>query len=677
MPAVFSSRPLLSVFHWILAAALSLWASVSGAQPMPALGMGLNGISDWSTQHPFIDLMKSARPWVGHLPDQWGGVDAEAMELGGYLDENGWPILFPPNVEKLETFVLTDQPEEGAHLAGTYVVTYEGSGTVSVGGLGKRPVASGREIRFRYTPGGGLVSIAIEKTDPNDPIRNIRVFREDHVDLIEAGVLFNPDWIAKIQDLRVVRFMDWMATNGSPISAWGERPVVSDYTYARRGVPLEVMLALANQIGADPWFTMPHLADDTYVRNFAKMVLEGLDTRLHSYVEYSNEVWNFIFPQAQWAQAEAEPRWGDAEAGWMQFYGLKAALVMNQWSDIWGDQAGRLVRVFAAHTGWPGLEQAALHGEQATEELGADPADSFDAYAITGYFGHDIGAEEHAARLLKWIDDSEAEAIAAGEAEGLRRVALREFVKTRRFDTAYPALANHLQANAVTELVEDLFPKHAEAAEAEGLTLIMYEGGTHVVATGPLADDERVTEFLTSFNYRPEMGDLYMSVMEGWLRAGGVLFNGFVDVAPPSKWGSWGALRHLSDSSPRWDALMTYNAIAPHDWEDRDPTGFENGAFLAGTNGPDRLAGTVEEDILIGGPGDDSLWSGAGNDHLIGGDGEDTALLYGPVTAYRFAQVGKTVIASSKFGTVVLHGIEKAAFTSGDAAAQPISDLLP
>lgn len=39
----------------------------------PALAMGLNGISDWSTEQPFVDLMKSARPWTGHLPDRWDG----------------------------------------------------------------------------------------------------------------------------------------------------------------------------------------------------------------------------------------------------------------------------------------------------------------------------------------------------------------------------------------------------------------------------------------------------------------------------------------------------------------------------------------------------------------------------------------------------------------------------
>ena len=38
----------------------------------------------------------------------------------------------------------------------------------------------------------------------------------------------------------------------------------------------------------------------------AEAVRDGLDPRLKAYVEYSNEVWNRIFPQAGWAAAQAK-----------------------------------------------------------------------------------------------------------------------------------------------------------------------------------------------------------------------------------------------------------------------------------------------------------------------------------------------------------------------------------
>ena len=50
----------------------------------PSLGMGLSGIADWSSELPFIDLMKSARPWTGHLPGHWGGWEPRRLAPAGF-----------------------------------------------------------------------------------------------------------------------------------------------------------------------------------------------------------------------------------------------------------------------------------------------------------------------------------------------------------------------------------------------------------------------------------------------------------------------------------------------------------------------------------------------------------------------------------------------------------------
>ena len=40
------------------------------------------------------------------------------------------------------------------------------------------------------------------------------------------------------------------------------------------------MIDLSNQIGASPWFNMPHAADDNYVVEFAKLVENNLRSDL-------------------------------------------------------------------------------------------------------------------------------------------------------------------------------------------------------------------------------------------------------------------------------------------------------------------------------------------------------------------------------------------------------------
>ena len=83
------------------------------------------------------------------------------------------------------------------------------------------------------------------------------------------------------------RYMDWTATNNSPVSMWQSRPKPTDQTQADRGIALEYQIAHANQTQTHPWFNIPHLATDDYVRNAATMIRDQLATGLVARIEYS------------------------------------------------------------------------------------------------------------------------------------------------------------------------------------------------------------------------------------------------------------------------------------------------------------------------------------------------------------------------------------------------------
>ena len=440
------------------------------------------------------------------------------------------------------------------------------------------------------------------------------------------------------------------------------------------GVPAEVMVRLANVIGADPWFNMPHGADDDYVRRFAGIVQRDLDPRLRAYVEFSNEVWNAGFPQAAWTRAQAEALWGATDTGWAQFYGLRAGQVMDIWSEVFEGQEDRLVRVVSTHTGWPGLEQEILSAPLAYLRLGRMPVESFDAYAVTGYFGYEMGGEEMAQRMDGWLDAAAELAQDAGQAEGLQRVALREYVKDRRFEAAIAPVAEALEQGSLRQLVDEIFPYHAGVARKHGLQMIMYEGGTHLVGHGMRLDDERLAGFFETFNYTPEMAHLYEVLLAGWVKSGGVLFNAFVDVAPATKWGSWGGLRYLEDENPRWDMLMAYNASGPNGWEPRTDAAFLNGVRVL--DGSGRIEGTPQEDYLAAGPGDDVLVSGGGADVLQGGPGQDRAVLPGARDGYEFARDGGQVTARRNGVAVRMAGIEDLVFDAAPEVVVPLAELV-
>ncbi|WP_299411822.1 hypothetical protein [uncultured Sulfitobacter sp.] len=534
------------------------------APPAGAIAVGLAPVTDWGAQQPFLDVMKTARPWLGHLAGQFGGIEYGELVEGGHIDAAGWVRSLPRKAGSVGTMILTDLPEAAApSVQGRYVLRFEGAGVVEPAGRATNIRYGRGEVRFDYTPGPGSVEIRIQRTNTANPVRNITVVREDRLALWESGALFNPDWTARMAPFDTLRFMDWMETNNSTQGRWNARPLATDASWAHHGVPLEVMLALANDLGKNIWVNMPHLADDAYVRAFAQTVRGGLDPALTVYVEYSNEVWNFQFAQTRWADAQAQARWGKADVG-TQFYAMRAAEVARIWSQTFADDPARLVNVISTQTGWLGLEENILSAPLVVAEGGTAPANAFDAYAITGYFGGILGLEARKEQVTGWLDESLARAADTAKAQGLSGQARQDAINAAQYDYATALAAQELtdgsvsgqNVDTVSDLSTRVWPYHARVAQEAGLDLIMYEGGTHIVGIGAQVDDARLTAFFQHFNYSPEMGALYTALLEGWAEVGGRLFNAYADVYVPTKWGSWGALRHLNDANPRWDALV-------------------------------------------------------------------------------------------------------------------------
>ena len=519
---------------------LTFSGSLAHANQTRDMGIGLASVVDWSTQQPFLDVMKTARPWIGHRPGQWGGQNEADLLAAGVLDDKGWPTSIPSDLRGIGTVILTDLPAGATSLQGRYQLRYKGTGIVEVGGRATKVRYGKNRIEFDFTPGEGPVTITINRTDKRktgDYIRDISVVHLDKIALYDAGEMFNPDWIRHIEQFKLLRFMDWMETNDSKQSKWADRPKPSDYTYARHGVPLEIMLELIQKTKADPWFNIPHLATDTYVREFAQMVKAQLDLDRTAYVEFSNEVWNWQFEQASWAEDQARARWNQDYA-WMQYYGLRTAQVMEIWSDVFVQDRERLVTILSTQTGWQGLELDALNAPlwRAEDAQNPHPADRVDAYAIAGYFGRILGTPERAPLVREWI-------AASSERAGGDPI--------RKFDHAIALAAQDMRdgsisgdiSDTIKDLADNIFPYHANVAHKNGLAFLMYEGGTHVTGIAEILDDDSLTEFFVALNYADEMGTLYSELLDIWQQSGGALFNAYADVTMPGMWGSWGHLR--------------------------------------------------------------------------------------------------------------------------------------
>ncbi|TGN51047.1 hypothetical protein E4L95_17065, partial [Paracoccus liaowanqingii] len=616
----------------------------------PSMGVGLGGVTDWSTQMPFLDVFKTSRPWTGHLEGRWGGATSQQIEA--VSDANGYLTKLPAGVSHVSSLFLTEMPSQMTSVAGTYRVTYDGQGDIRVTGGTNVRYGDG-EIWFDYTPrNSNLVSIDIHRITGTDHIRNISVVHEKNIPAFEAGKVFNPQWIEMIDDMRSLRFMDWQGTNNSDVSSWADRAQMSDATWATEaGVPLEIMVQLANETGTDPWFNIPHLASPDYIRKFVAYMKENLDPDLKPSFEYSNEVWNFQFEQAQWAHQQGQRLWPGQSDAWVQFYGMKSAEMARIVDQVYGANVNDLVnKVIATHTAWQGLEESILDAPNAVANGSARPASLFNDYAITGYFDGSLGREK-GATVLDWIASSEASALAQGRAQGLSGSQLAAHVQEHKYDRAIDLAVRELRDGSVTgnpdgsiaNLVKS-FAYHKKVADAYKMDLVMYEGGTHVVGTGQWSNNKVLADFFNALNQSDDMGGLYQELMQGWKDAGGTLFNAFVDVGRHGIHGSWGALQHLDDQSERWDAIVAFNKANPGWWEDRDPGDFIGSGETApvGTTPPDpepadptpaptpvpptppgAILGNDLDNILEGSGRDDRIFGFGGNDTIYGKGGAD------------------------------------------------------
>lgn len=499
--------------------------------------VGLNGIQDWSSSYPFIDVFKTARKWVGHTEEEWGSIPFESMSK----DANGWVTQMPANATAIETFILTGLPSEMILAAGTYRVTWEGDGTLNMSGnVSNITTIDTHTLTFDYTPLGDdlLVVIAISAINPANYIRNIRVIKTDHIELYAQGEIFNPDWLDIIKGFRCLRFMDWQGTNWSTKSSWNDMPSVDYFSWTGADAPLEVMVRLANTLEADAWFNIPHLADDNFVINFATYVRDNLNRNLTAYYEFSNEIWNFTFSgasgQSSWAIDLANSVLPGVGDGWMQIAGVYAAKTMRTITQVYGSRTN-FKRVIATQTEWEGLEHGLLNAEDYRLAFPETPAPytAFDCYAVTGYFNGELSDAEFMPTVQGWLENGLQSAI------------------TNAIDN----IRNSTNGRSVATLF-DYWDYQKNVCDTYGLDLLMYEGGTHTIPPEPIREDEDILAFFEALNYSTEMADVYRDVMDRWELIGGISFNVFVEITNPGVHGYWGALRYLGDSNPRWNAIQ-------------------------------------------------------------------------------------------------------------------------
>ena len=479
------------------------------------LGINLAGIGDWGTEFPFVDLFKQSRAWF---------VEGKEPENSGLqIDAEGWVSQLPLG---MVASTIISSLDNGHFPSGDYVVLYEGEGEIKVPNYpyqsAKRDKSANMgHLLVNVNGQKGVFRLDILKTNPQNYIKNIRVMPKQF-EATYQQIPWNPDFLSRWQGVACIRFMDFMITNNSPQVSWHDRPQPKDASCMSKGVPLELMIDLANRLNTEPWFCMPHQANDDTIRQFASTVKAHLKPHLRAWVEYSNEVWNGGFEQNAYAAKQGQ-RLKFAEKPWeaaCKYTAYRSVQIFNIWQQVFGDST-HFVRVLAAQAAYSGVAEQVLSFEQTAKQA--------DVLAIAPYLHFSIAPNAEEGRTDKVVAN-----------------------------WSLDKLFNHLN-QVVAPMSVQRIQSNKKVADQYGLKLVAYEAGQHLAGVAGAENNEQLTQLFLKANADARMGKLYTQYLSAWATNGGDLLCHYNIVGEWSKWGSWGLLQYYHDKpTPKFKAVIDW-----------------------------------------------------------------------------------------------------------------------
>lgn len=551
----------IKLLQGLLASTIALAASSYGASAPnenSAIGINLTGLNYWSPQWTLIDVIKHASNGSGTTWAYRSGAGWNNDQSTIDLDTNGWPRSLPHvdgDDKTLKTIIYQDNHD---YKDGEYTILYDGEGEVSYDGVTYLPEKSSPGRHVVQLDPGRYFHVLIRETDPSSSgeyIRNIRVLvpgglcdsvstayaesaadcdtPEDYAPFedVYQNQTFHPLFLQDMSKFRSIRSMKMMAINKNGQSDWDSRASLNDATWSsEKGVPIEMVIGLSNKTQAEPWLNIPARANDSYMRQYAELVLDTLDSNLAINLELGNEIWNNAYPfvlDAIWMREQGLLEWPDADVTTFEYrlnyFGKRTAEMCAIWKDVFAGQAERVQCVMGGMAANSWVSDKALSCPLfAEEENGYPCARDMHSLTIAPYFGGHLKSDRYGSILTDWL--SESDGGLTKMFEELNTGVLYDLV----YDPTLPSWMLPPQFGALNQSRE-FSVDNKVVADEYGIALTAYEGGQHLTFEGNVADwrSEVNEQLFLAGNRDPRMGEVYIQNYTDWKDLGGELFMAF------------------------------------------------------------------------------------------------------------------------------------------------------
>lgn len=581
-------------------------STLAGTDPNAPLGTNLNGINDFSDEFPFVNLMKSARDWI---PGNTAGC-FDCREPGSNPScnaPNACPVAINRDADGYATGLQSNQVlttilhaggNPGRLPAGDYTLRFDGAGSIQILG-GTVVTQTSNEMVFNVaSSSGNNIGFRITSISNGNHLRNMRVLPPGGVcsndshrfcDLsspCDAGntcnafssgsvadtQLFHPRFLKNYEPYRLLRFMDWMGTNSSPVTNVADYPTASSAFWSR--VPISVLAELGNRLGSDIWINIPHKASNALIDQFATTLRDEFSPDRRIYLEYGNENWNGIFQQNVEIPRQFCPGFADLATGCqddgipgngiacernpstfslgnaqgpcfqalIRAWGDRSTEIFARFDTVFGANArNRTIRVIAAQAANADLGRQVMARTVTGQAFTV--ASRTDAYASAPYFGTEYCTPDSG------VNPDTSPSVYANVGAFLDHVEANALPRALGFMTSSKAM------------LTNNFP-------GSGIRHIAYEGGQHFAGIGGFTFNSTCNAIFDAANRNARMETLYRNYLADW-KQNGDEFTHFYNTGRWGVFGYWGALEFQDQNlgtSPKYQALTGHSAANPCHW---------------------------------------------------------------------------------------------------------------